>query len=199
MPYTERKWMLFVDGENFTIQGQKKASRLNLSLAEDGPYFKRDSFLWMPNARPLRRPQSASAEVEVLEDPGLRAYYYTSVVGSEETVKAIEESVWRIGFTPKVFKKPSGGKSKGVDISLTTDMLTHAFQNHFEVAVLLAGDADYKPLVGRVKSLGKLVWVWYFGDKEDGLGLELKLAADLFIPLDNQFVREWPVMKDLGA
>lgn len=53
----------------------------------------------------------------------------------------------------------SGGdrKSKGVDIALATDMLTRAFQNDFEVAILLAGDADYKPLVGRLKSLEKLV------------------------------------------
>lgn len=198
MSYTKRKWMLFVDGENLTIQGQKKASKHNLSL-DEGPYFCRDNFLWMPNARPLHPPQSSSSAVEVLEDPGLRAYYYTSVVGSEEAVKTIEESIWKIGFTPKVFKKPSGGKSKGVDISLATDMLTHAFQNHFDVAVLLAGDADYKPLVGRVKSLGKLVWVWYFGDKEAGLGPELKLASDLFIPLEMQFVREWPVRKDTPA
>jgi hypothetical protein len=34
MSYAGRKWMLFVDGENFTIQGQKKASELNLSLKD---------------------------------------------------------------------------------------------------------------------------------------------------------------------
>jgi uncharacterized LabA/DUF88 family protein len=193
MSYTERKWMLFVDGENFTIRGQKKATELNLSLAE-GPYHKKDVLLWMPNPRPLQRPSSFSGEVNVLESTGLRAYYYTSVVGSHDDVKTIEESLWKIGFAPKVFKRPSGDrKSKGVDIALATDMLTHAFQNHFEVAILLAGDADYSPLVNRVKSLGKLVWVWFFQNKDDGLGPELKLAADLMIPIDNQFVAEWPV------
>jgi uncharacterized LabA/DUF88 family protein len=147
----------------------------------------------MPNARPIgHHPVSASGEVRVLEETGLRAYYYTSIVGNEEIMKEVEESIWEIGFTPKVFKKPSGGKSKGVDISLATDMLTHAFQNHFEVAILLAGDADYKPLVGRVKSLGKLVWVWFFLSRNHGLAPELRLAADLFIPLDHQFARELP-------
>ncbi len=192
MAYSDRKWMLFVDGENFTIRGQNKAAELNQSLKE-GPYFKKDCFLWMPNPRPLHRPFSATGESDVLESTGLRAYYYTSVVGSDEVVTGVRESLWTIGFTPKVFKKPSGDrKSKGVDIALATDMLTHAFQNHFEVAILLAGDSDYGPLVDRVKSLGKLVWVWFFERKEDGLGPELKLSADTLIPLDALFTVNLP-------
>jgi len=147
----------------------------------------------MPNPRPLHRPFSATGESDVLESTGLRAYYYTSVVGSDEVVTGVRESLWTIGFTPKVFKKPSGDrKSKGVDIALATDMLTHAFQNHFEVAILLAGDSDYGPLVDRVKSLGKLVWVWFFERKEDGLGPELKLSADTLIPLDALFTVNLP-------
>lgn len=186
--------MLFVDGENFTIRGQNKASQLDLSLTE-GPYFKKDCFLWMPNPHPLQRPSSITGEVNVLESSGLRAYYYTSVVGSHDDVRSVEESLWKIGFTPKVFKKPREDRdrqSKGVDIALATDMLTHAFQNHFDVAILLAGDSDYRPLVGRVKSLGKLAWIWFFERKEDGLGPELKISADTMIPLDAQFTNNWP-------
>jgi uncharacterized LabA/DUF88 family protein len=189
--FTGRSWMLFIDGENLTIRGQNKASQLNLALTE-GQYFKKDCFLWMPQSRPLNRPLSMAGEPNVLDQNGLRAYYYTSVVGSDEVLKTACESLWTTGFSPKVFKKPSGDrKSKGVDIALTTDMLTHAFQNHFDVAILLAGDSDYVPLVGRVKSLGKIVWVWFFQSKEDGLGSELRLASDVFIPLDNQFHNNW--------
>jgi NYN domain len=188
---SDRKWMLFVDGENFTIRGQTKATEVGPSLKE-GPYFKKDGFLWMPNSRPLERPYCIRGEVTMLEYTGIRAYYYTSIVGSHEDVDTVRESLWKIGFTPKVFKKPSGDrKSKGVDIALATDMLTHAFQNHFDVAILLAGDADYGPLVARVKSLGKIVWVWFFERKEDGLGPELKLASDVLIPLDEQFTNNW--------
>ena len=103
--------MLFVDGENFTIRGQNKAAELNQSLKE-GPYFKKDFFLWMPNPRPLHRSFS--------------------------------------------------------------------------------GDSDYGPLVDRVKSLGKLVWVWFFERKEDGLGPELKLSADTLIPLEALFTNNLP-------
>ena len=70
-------------------------------------------------------------------------------------------------------------------------MLTYAFQNHFDLAILLGGYADYRPLVNRVKTLGKNVWIWFFASKEDGLGNELKLAADTLIPLDRQFLSNW--------
>jgi len=59
------------------------------------------------------------------------------------------------------------------------------------VALLLSGDADYAPLVGRVKSLGKNVLVWFFAAKEDGISPELKLASDALIPLDEEFKRNW--------
>jgi uncharacterized LabA/DUF88 family protein len=72
-------------------------------------------------------------------------------------------------------------------------MLTHAFQNHFDVAILLGGDADYCPLVNRVKSLGRQVWVWFFANKEDGLGPTLWKSSDVFVPLDSLFTINWPV------
>jgi uncharacterized LabA/DUF88 family protein len=189
--WSARKWMLFVDGENLTIRGQEFASANTLKLTE-GPYFKKDAFLWMANARPLALPDY-NTEVYALEECGLRSYYYTSVVGSTDVLDDVEQRLWTIGFTPKVFKKQSQErKSKGVDIALCTDMLTHAFQNHFDAAILLAGDGDYRPLIGRVKSLGKIVFVWFFTNQKHGLNPKLKIASDQFLSLDSQFVRNWP-------
>ncbi|MGA2814405.1 MAG: NYN domain-containing protein [Candidatus Acidiferrum sp.] len=186
--------MLFVDGENLTIRGQEFASKNKLALT-DGTYWRKDCFLWMPNPRPLQRPHCMSGEADALESEALRAYYYTSLVGSHDDLENTEISLRGIGFAPKVFKKPSGDrKSKGVDIALTADMLTHAFQSHFDVAILLGGDAYYCPLVNRVKSLGKQVWVWFFASKEDGLGRALWKSSDVFIPLDSLFTMNWPAL-----
>jgi hypothetical protein len=46
-----------------------------------------------------------------------------------------------------VFKRPTdpSRKSKGVDISHTTDMLSNAFMNNYDAALLIAGDADDIP------------------------------------------------------
>src|SRR5580704_18032776 len=99
-----RRWMLFVDGENLTIRGQEFASKNSLGL-KAGNYWTKDCFLWMPNPHPLKRPHCRSGEIESLEERGLRAYYYTSVVGDDSTLIDVQESLWKLGFTPKVFKK----------------------------------------------------------------------------------------------
>src|SRR6202451_1486782 len=181
--WNKRKWMLFVDGENLTFRGQKFISEQKLAFAE-GTYCKKDVFIWMANPHPLNVPDDASGHVYTLEERALRAYYYTSAVGSEEHIAEIRTSLWKIGFTPKVFKKPKKEeKSKGVDIALCTDMLTHAFQNHFDAAVLMTGDADYRPLIGRVKSLGKSVYLWFFESAAHGMSPELKVESDGLIEL----------------
>jgi len=187
-----RRWMLFIDGENLTLRGQEFASKNNLTL-KAGDYWKKDCFLWMPNPRPLKRPHCITGEVEALDPDGIRAYYYASLQADYPEIDQTETVLRRVGFAPKVFKKEDKQKrSKGVDIALTTDMLTHAFQDHFDVAILISGDADYCPLVNRVKSLGKQVWVWFFSQKEDGLAPELWKASDVFLPINSLFMTMWP-------
>jgi hypothetical protein len=61
--------MLFVDGENLTIRGQDFASANSLKLSE-GPYYKKDAFLWMANALPVSVPEHNS-EVYTLEECAL--------------------------------------------------------------------------------------------------------------------------------
>jgi hypothetical protein len=47
-PYPpQHKWMLFVDGENFTIRGQELADKRSIVLTE-GRYYCKDTFLWVP-------------------------------------------------------------------------------------------------------------------------------------------------------
>jgi uncharacterized LabA/DUF88 family protein len=189
-----RSWMMFVDGENLTIRGEEFSKKHNFQLTK-GSYYEPETFLWMANQRPLALPpHTVVPEPRALQlsETAKRSYYYTSVTGSEEDVDKAKELLWRMGFTPKVFRKfKNERRSKGVDIALTKDVLSHAFRDHFEVAVIVAGDQDYLPLVEEVKSLGKLVYVWFFSKKEDGLSPKLKLAADCYIRLDEQFQRDW--------
>jgi len=93
-----------------------------------------------------------------------------------------------------VFKKSKQQeKAKGVDISLTKDMLSHAFMDHYQIAVLMSGDGDYIPVVEEVKRLGKRVVVWFFGETE-GLNPKLRLAADEFIDISNLWVTSWKTL-----
>lgn len=178
--------MLFVDGENLTIRGQKVAADNTLTLKE-GPYFKKDCLIWLPNVNAI---QAVIASPNQLQYCALRAYYYTSLVGDEPTIDSSRKQLRELGFDPQVFKRDSEQKkAKGVDIALTKDMLSHAFRNNYEAAVLVAGDGDYVPLVEEVKRLGKLVYVLFFADQ--GLHPKLQMAADLFYNLAPSFVANW--------
>lgn len=53
-------------------------------------------------------------------------------------------------------------EQKGVDVALAVDILDYAHLDRFDVAVLLAGDEDFVPLVRRVESLGKQVLLAHF-------------------------------------
>lgn len=68
-------------------------------------------------------------------------------------------------------------------------MLSHAFLGNYDAAVLVAGDADYVPLVEEVKRLGKLVHVAFFGSQ--GLSPELRRSADQFCEIAGDFAAAW--------
>jgi uncharacterized LabA/DUF88 family protein len=46
---------------------------------------------------------------------------------------------------------------KGDDVRLTLDMVSGAFRNLYDVAIIVSGDEDFVPLVRRVRELGKKV------------------------------------------
>jgi uncharacterized LabA/DUF88 family protein len=171
--------MLFVDGENLTFRAQELAKRRGAQYPI-GDWYAPDKFIWSPNISALAGNFHRSAYAEY---SARRAYYYTSICGDAPTIEDVEARLWHLNFTPKVFKKTKQQeKAKGVDISLTKDMLAHAFMDHYQFAVLISGDGDYIPLVEEVKRLGKRVIVWFFGEN-DGLNHRLKLAADEFLDL----------------
>jgi len=46
---------------------------------------------------------------------------------------------------------------KGVDVQLAVDLVTHAFRDNFDIAVVCSGDIDLLESLKIVKSLGKIV------------------------------------------
>ncbi len=144
----------------------------------DGPFYRKDTFVWFRNGQ-ATSPRFGT--VPRLAECALRSYYYTSLVADFPEIETVKEQLWAMRFSPQVFKRESGQvKAKGVDIALTKDMLSHAFRGNYEIAVLVAGDGDYLPLIEEVKRLGKLVYVWFFAVEGGGLNPSIKMAADYF-------------------
>ena len=73
---------------------------------------------------------------------------------------------------------------KGVDVSLATDILRHAFQQTCEICIVVSGDADYKDAIEVAKDKGIKVWVASF---KSALSSEVERTVDKVIILDEIF------------
>jgi uncharacterized LabA/DUF88 family protein len=69
-------------------------------------------------------------------------------------------------------------RQKGVDTLMAVDMLVGAFSGVFDIAVLVAGDADFVPVVEEMKRRGVMVTVAGFSAS---VSEDLRRAADRFI------------------
>ena len=70
---------------------------------------------------------------------------------------------------------------KGADVALVTDMLTLAFNNAYDTAILVSGDTDFVKAIEAVQARGKRVEVARF---THATSAELKRTADAFMPLE---------------
>ncbi len=56
----------------------------------------------------------------------------------------------------------SGFIEKKVDIKIAIDIISLAYENAYDTAVLVSGDGDFVPVVKKVKELEKDVEIWAF-------------------------------------
>src|SRR5690349_14510904 len=118
---TQRRWMLFVDGENFTIRVEAIAKKDGIAL-KPGDRYVPGVFVWHPSRDAIDTSAFVSMPAHLLDDP-IRAHYYTSSRGAENVLTDHRNRLFKMGFKPIVMKKWKSRASKGVDICLATDML----------------------------------------------------------------------------
>jgi uncharacterized LabA/DUF88 family protein len=118
----------------------------------------------------------------------IRAYYYDAVPDLNEPerlrnqkaylerIKSIDYFELRLGRAKKSGRERL--KQKGVDTLIAIDMLSKAYENHYDVAVLVSGDEDFLDLVKAVKNTGKQVFGAFF---------ERSISSDLKDSFDKKF------------
>jgi hypothetical protein len=159
--------MIFVDGENLAIRYGSVLKSLGLPPRPE-VVCEPDVFVWSQDLIDGLNPALLPGPTAVM-----RKHYYTSVQGDVSKIEGIAAALKALGFeTPRVFKRDKTRGSKQVDISLATDMLVHATRKHYDVAVLVAGDEDYIPLVRAVQFEGARVHIWFVSD---GLSPRLRM------------------------
>jgi uncharacterized LabA/DUF88 family protein len=157
--------MMFIDGENL-------ATRWKNQLGDQQPAthveYEPDVFVW---SKLLNMPHHLHCNI-------IRKHYYTSAPGDFDNRNSIIDRLKLIGIeSPHVFSRTKNKGSKRVDITLSVDMLVHAYEKNHDVAVLVAGDEDYVPLVTAFKNAGRRVFIWFI---DNGLSPALKRSADYY-------------------
>lgn len=107
-----------------------------------------------------------------IEGELIRVYYYDAIADPSESPDEYKEekeyfdNIRKCDFyNVKLGRKIKTGKDtrqKGVDILIAIDMLTKAFQNHYDFAGFVGGDDDFVDLIESVRELaGKRVIGFY--------------------------------------
>src|SRR4030043_195498 len=117
--------------------------------------------------------------------PLFRTYYYNILQDPNkwvETHKEQHEFIEVLNKTPYLEVRLGSTKvalgvpiEKGIDVMLATDLLYFAWNNSYDVAVLVSGDSDFGYALQAVKNMGKHVEVAYF---ENGISKDLLDIAD---------------------
>ena len=82
-------------------------------------------------------------------------------------------------------------KEKCTDINIATGLLTKAFHNSYDVALLFSGDRDYKKVVRELRRMGKIVGiVTPDGDAKDNAS-DLANNVDFHIVLNESFYKQF--------
>ena len=84
---------------------------------------------------------------------------------SPEKKKWYDELNNRSGYVIKAsFDKiaSSGAIEKKVDINIAIDIISLAYEDAFDTAVLVSGDGDFVPILKKLKELDKKMEVWAF-------------------------------------
>ena len=127
-----------------------------------------------------------------------RVIYYDARPDVDEEVPAHLLAYWDaielLNDTELGFGSLRGGtkrrppRQKAVDTLLAVDMLVGAFSRLFQVAILVAGDADFVPVVNEVRRRGVMVTV---AASERSMSLDLRRSADRFIAVGPELEARW--------
>lgn len=118
----------------------------------------------------------------------IRVYYYDAICEPEDSEyteqKQFFEGLNNIPFVEvklaNLVKLDSGYRQKGVDVLLAVDVITKAYENHFDIAILLVGDRDFLPLVKAVKNLS--------GKRVFGVVFEKHYSEQLYREFDKRLI-----------
>lgn len=166
--------MIFIDGSNLYHSLKSESGRTDIDYAK--------LITCLTQGRELRRTYFYGALVDQTKDPqGYRGQQ--RFLASLRSVPYFEVRLGHLVYRNWPNAAPY---EKGIDVRLATDMLTHAFRNNFDVALLVSGDADFADMLQAVKDQGKHVEVALLGPVTSSI--RLREVADRIVSVDAAFL-----------
>jgi uncharacterized LabA/DUF88 family protein len=162
---------IFIDGSNLYHALRSNLRRYNLNFAKFADK--------LCGTRRLVR----TYYYNILQDPSQRPEVYRE---QQEFLAILRQTPYlevRLGSTKIAQGVPV---EKGIDIMLATDLLHFAWNDFYDVAILVSGDADFAYALQAVKNMGKHIEVAYF---ESGVSRDILDVADNRHLLDRSFFR----------
>lgn len=175
MTYRNDRVMIFIDGSNMYHSLKDNFKRADIDI---GKFCEK-----LMEKRRLIRIYYYNAPVGRREEPE-RYQHQQAFFNSVKMIPYLELRLGRLVYTHWPASPPY---EKGVDIMLTTDLLTHSFKNNYDIAILVSEDGDFVGALQAVKDNGKNVEVALFG--KERTSVPLREMADRVVGVDGRFMR----------
>ena len=165
----ENRVAIFIDGSNLYHALRSNFRRHDINFAEfanklSGPRHLFRTYYYNILQDQIQRPEGYRDQQEFL-DVLQKTPYLEVRLGSTKVAQGV-------------------AIEKGIDIMLATDLLYFAWNDFYDVAVLVSGDSDFAYALQAVKNMGKHVEVAYF---ETGVSKDLLNVADNRYLLNRSF------------
>ena len=165
----DERVMVFIDGSNlYHVLGQT-CGRHDLQF---------DKFAQkLANGRDLRRVYYYNIRQEAFEDRSNATDQDKFLSSLYDTPHLeVKLGIWK--------QRGSTMVEKGVDVMLAVDLVTRAYNDYYDTAIIVSGDADFYPALQAAKDVGKQVEVAAF---DTNISAEAARVSDLHIKLTKTF------------
>ena len=166
---TRRRVMIFIDGSNLYHVLKQNTDKQNLDYKKFAQKLCGDRELIRTYYYNIRQESFGNSGPSEGQDRFLNALYETDYLEV------------KLGILKQ---RGNTMVEKGVDVMIAADLIAHAYEDHYDTAILVSGDADFYPALQAVKDTGKQVEVAAF---DSNLSSEAARMADVLIKFDRGY------------